>query len=165
MVSQSGAPVRAASQNEETSSANGRNPTGTAHPSARLAHQFTRATCFLCQPSSSPTLPLTLTNLHCCLYEDKEGLHGDTSPNDWTAFFGGRVPCAHTKRSNSHEPPDFRSQVVCTLRRSVVPPGVDGSPQTTTILLLLGAMPVARAADFAAANISAVVRSFLTCRG
>jgi len=40
-------PVRAASQNEEASSANGRNPTGTAHASARLALQSTRATCFL----------------------------------------------------------------------------------------------------------------------
>jgi hypothetical protein len=53
-------------------------------------------------------------------------------------------------------------QIVCTLRRSVVPLGVDGSPQTTTILLPSRATPLARAAIFAAANISAVVCSFLT---
>ncbi len=60
---------------------------------------------------------------------------------------------------------DQDRQMVCTRRRSVVPLGVDGSPQTTTILLPLRAIRLASAARSAAENISAVVRSFFTCRG
>jgi hypothetical protein len=49
--------------------------------------------------------------------------------------------------------------------RSVVPPGVDGSPHTTTILSPALAIPVARASVFAALNISRVVESLFTLCG
>ena len=54
---------------------------------------------------------------------------------------------------------------ICTRRRSVVPPGVNGTPHTTTILSPFFAVPLFTAAVLAAEKISVVVDSFLTWCG
>jgi hypothetical protein len=54
---------------------------------------------------------------------------------------------------------------ICTRRRSVVPPGVNGTPHTTTILSPFLAVPLFIAAVLAAEKISVVVESFLTWCG